>query len=98
MKNRIWIELERDKSADCDKINTERAELATEMLRKLGIAGKDIIWWNERKLRFCVTIDSAGGYQEMADNGHWFNLDFLGRPAEQVRPLTDADTFNSTTA
>lgn len=79
--NRIWVELERDKSAECDKINAERAKLATAMLNRLGLVGTDIIWWNECKLRFCVTIDGAGGFQEMADNGHWFNLDFLGGSA-----------------
>lgn len=71
---RVWIELDRpvDK-ADGDK----RAQLATNILRRCGDPYSKF-WWNERRGLYCITIDSGGSYKECIDNGHWFNLEYLG--------------------
>jgi hypothetical protein len=73
--HRVWIELEYPKNGNAE--GHARAQLATQMLRRLGdpITG---FWWNENQHRYCVSIDSAGGFMECADNGHWFNLETLG--------------------
>lgn len=79
LSNRVWIELERLKN------NAEghlRALLASNMLRRLSDASnvRDLVFWIERKQLYGFTIDSAGGFVEAIDNGHWFNLDYFGRP------------------
>lgn len=76
MGNRIWIELERPAN---NSLGHARAELASRMLVRLGSNIKDAFWWNEEKQTYCITLDVGGSYQELEDNGHWFNLDFLGR-------------------
>ena len=77
---RVWIEIERDTSAAHEEINTKRAALASAMLRRLGCEGKhDPYWYHPDKRRYCVTIDAAGSFQEMSDNGHWYNLEYFGR-------------------
>ena len=73
--NRIWLELELD--PDQEVCNT-RAALATNVLRRLGNTISDF-WYNQTKGCYCFTSASDGGFTELEDNGHWFNLDYLGR-------------------
>ena len=73
--NRIWFELELDPDQEvCDT----RAKLATNILRKIGDS-ISVFWYNRTKGGYCLTLDEAGGFVELEDNGHWFNLDHLGR-------------------
>lgn len=79
-QSRVWIELE---AHNDDAVNVARAEMATAMLRRLsdhpaGERGPEF-FWNETKQCYCIA-DASGAYQECADNGHWFNLGFYGRP------------------
>ena len=73
--NRIWFELE---VSDDAMVNTERAEKATRILRKLG---DDIskFWWSNRVGRYCLTRDEAGGFTELGDAGAWLNLDYMSK-------------------
>jgi len=72
--NKVWIEIE--KGAD-KAINHERAEKFSELLAKLGSPSE--VWYNEneRVQKYCLTVDGAGGFVELNDSGHWFNLDNL---------------------
>lgn len=79
--NRVWIELDRPTS---DEEGHLRAQLASTMLTRLGSPIKQTFWWHEKKECYCVTLDTGGSYQELQDNGHWFNLDFLGTDPNPV--------------
>lgn len=73
--NRVWIELEYPE----DTIEGElRAKLASNMLQRLGYGIDRAIFWHEKKMRYCVTVD-GDGFLELQDKGHWFNLDHFGR-------------------
>lgn len=67
MKHKIWIELpEHDQE--------EHARLATIVLHKLGYnEAVKIDWTGER---YDLTLNEAGEFIELADNGHWFDLYF----------------------
>ena len=72
--NRVWIEME---SGTLEEMQ-ERAAAANRMMNKLGITF-DTFWVHEKDHCYCVNQSANGGYQTMEDNGHWFNLDFLGK-------------------
>lgn len=72
-KNRVWIELERDSD---DAVCEARAVALGRLLHKLG-AAPDRVWWDSRSRRYSLTIDDAGSFVTLDDNGHWFNLDKL---------------------
>jgi hypothetical protein len=74
--NRVWIELEYPADS---KEGDIRAARASALLSRLGHYYENTFWWNSRISKYCVTIDSGGGFLECNDNGHWFNLDHLGR-------------------
>jgi len=86
---RVWIELDypNAKSLGVNSITVEerdalgdkRAELASQMLERLGCRPK-VFWWHPTKGRYCVTVDQGGGFLECSDNGHWFSLEFLAGP------------------
>lgn len=78
--NRIWFELETPWKGDKfdHELGKARAELATTLLRKLGDP-ITAFWWHETDAKYCVTLDSAGSYLSLSDNGHWFNLDYMGK-------------------
>ncbi len=80
--NRVWIELE---IQDSDEKNHSVAKLASNMIRRLcpdaENSKRDTFWFCQDNQQFCVVIDQAGGFQRLNDNGHWFNLDHLGREA-----------------
>ena len=85
---RVWIELEvpvvrRTGQVALDKQKAAmiaRAKLASNMLRRLGIEGPDRFGVTEEKGGFYYTVqDNSGLYTVLNDNGHWFNLDYLGR-------------------
>ncbi len=71
MSNKIWIELE---AGDTDRV--ANAELATRVLHKLGFNESVKFWWDENKNQYGLTINGAGEFLTLSDNGHWFNLDF----------------------
>lgn len=95
-QNRVWIELERPTSPEQGK---QRAELMTNMLRRLGVERHHHVWWSEHEARYCY--GDAMGYIVLSDTGHWFNLDYFGRDilgGECVPPVsadieTDAADF-----
>lgn len=74
--NRVWIELER---SGTDEQMSERAQLLSAMLRKLGVTREQPVFWSPEKQMFCFEIDDAGSFVEAADFGHWYNLDFFGK-------------------
>src|SRR4051812_12999243 len=77
-QNRIWIELERPTTKEQGE---ERARLATTMLRRLGVQQKSI-FWDGHEGRYCY--GDAMGYLTLSDDGHWFNLDYLGGSESEV--------------
>jgi hypothetical protein len=75
--HRIWIELVRPQSAEHAN---HVCELANNMLKRLFSPDTTFaFWWNDSKGCYCLTKDEAGGFLELADRGHWFNLDYVGR-------------------
>lgn len=78
---RVWIELEKPESIEHGK---QLAEMATRMLRRLGIAESSIRYGENHKGVACYRYqhDIAGTYSELADRGQWFNLEYLGREVE----------------
>ena len=83
MANRIWIELDRphgDMDID-DRIGfmKTQCELANNMLARLGgpIPYKFVV---NRMEEYCW--DTPDGFDVLEDNGKWFNLDYLGRAAD----------------
>jgi hypothetical protein len=74
---RVWIELEPYRDAPERR---ERAmQLANRMMARLG-APEATFWWNERKGCYALTTSADGLYYDLLDRGHWFNLEYLGRP------------------
>ena len=74
MKNRLWVELERD---PINEVNEKRAALLSAMLEKLG-AQPNAIFYDRKAMLYCRVIDGAGSFTELGNDGAWFNLDFLG--------------------
>lgn len=75
--NRIWIELDKPTGAEHGQL---QCELANALLDRLSPPGKPStarFWYSDRKARYNLTVDEAGGFLELADRGHWFNLDKL---------------------
>lgn len=78
--NRIWIELDTPASW-ADLSPTKRIEFAEEqcrlanlMLARLEIVGGEF-FYREVEQRYCY--GGYWGYNELTDNGRWFNLDIL---------------------
>ncbi len=69
MTNRIWIELDKSTSEEHAQ---KQCDLANKVLKKLGFKHYEFF---PGKRGYCLVKDEAGGYIELADNGHWFNLD-----------------------
>lgn len=85
-KNRVWIEL--DKPRDKDHA-AELCELANNMLARLRESDDDTkwkgFWYHEEREAYCFTFcGQTGEYKELADRGEWFNLDYFGRPEDEV--------------
>jgi hypothetical protein len=64
-----------------------RAQLANNMITRLQdpkhrVEDHLFVWWNETKFRYCFSLDSAGSFVEASDHGHWFNLEYFGRPLD----------------
>uniref|UniRef100_A0AB74UMT6 Uncharacterized protein n=1 Tax=Caulobacter phage BL57 TaxID=3348355 RepID=A0AB74UMT6_9VIRU len=76
MSQRVWIELEKPKTAEEGKA---RAALLSKMLGRLGVEyGRyPAVFWSERDHCYCFTLDGSGMYVNAQDPGHWYNLDFL---------------------
>jgi hypothetical protein len=94
--DRIWIELEAHTDIEVCK---RRASRLSDLLHVIGFK-KDIIWWNETKSRYCITIDSGGGFLEMSDKGHWFYLsqiESLPMNLPKPKPVGLEENIGSTT-
>src|SRR3954465_5412761 len=87
-QERVWIELERPKDA---AEGNRRAELATNMLRRLGVTHSRF-WWSVHEGFYCY--GDQMGYTVLSDNGQWLNLEFLGRAAEGT-PETSLPVANA---
>lgn len=72
---RVWIEI--DAAQEDDNLNMKRAELYTNMIKRLG-STSDISW--DCDGREYVLTREGGEFQPLGDHGHWFNLEFFGRP------------------
>jgi hypothetical protein len=76
MANRVWIELERGTPEEMNL----RANLANNMLARLrGDVGVAIVSEFSVHGGTYHYGDITSGTEELADNGKWFNLDFMGR-------------------
>ena len=70
MKHKIWLELPLHDQK-------EHARLATKVLHKLGFNEHVKIEHSGRG--YYLTLNEAGEFLELEDNGHWFDLDFVSR-------------------
>lgn len=81
---RVWIEWEfpslrhYTEKERIDRAN-EIANRINKMLARLFDGPPPSIWWHHSKQLFCVTEYPGGGFYECRDNGHWFNLEYVGR-------------------
>ena len=100
--NSIWIELPNpysskklddmspsDRRSGVHAIADDIARNANILLRRLDVDPKTEFWWHPTKEKFCLTIDSAGGFLELDDRGHWFPVKALFR---ELRELQDKTT------
>lgn len=75
-RNRVWIELERPSN---EQHAAQIVTLANNMLRRLS--GENVLQqefgWDEGERQYWW--GGPMGAQVLLDNGHWFNLDYLGR-------------------
>lgn len=73
---KVWIELPRPNNAD------EAADIVTfanNMLHRLnGKEPQNTFWWDNRENCYCY--GGEDGYNSLSDSGHWFNLEYIGRP------------------
>lgn len=92
--NRVWIELEKPAVGsdvaptveDQRRIMEGNAALLSTMLGRLtnpdvlnkGVAVARVFVY-EHKRGLDYAIDNGAGFVTLNDNGHWFNLDYLGR-------------------
>lgn len=77
MTNRIWIELDKPKN---DAHGQEQVRLANNMLRRLLDMPKGeppTVYFEYAGGKY--HYGNITGTIELADNGHWMNLDYLGR-------------------
>ena len=84
MANSVWIELKKAPAAGGNKGRSEavannktRAALATNMIRRLGSQSE--FTFSEEKWVY-LFVREGGEFSELSENGHWFNLEFFGRP------------------
>jgi hypothetical protein len=76
---RVWLEL--DPPTDAVQA-AQTAELMNNMLKRLAAPDgvpENKFWWSPTDQKWCY--GGPMGYTVCADNGHWFNLDYFGRPA-----------------
>lgn len=75
-QHKVWIELPKPKDAD------EAADIVTfanNMLHRLnGKEPSNLFWWDGKDRCYCY--GGEDGYNSLSDNGHWFNLEYVGRP------------------
>jgi len=84
--NRVWIELEVPwGDPDIDNIAKRRAELASNMLSRLGASRH--FFWHPSKAKYCCACNESGSFTELQDKGEWFSLDYLGRDLPKAGPL-----------
>ena len=75
--NSIWIELNNKVPNDVKPRAWRELQcaLANSMLKRLGISNREFFLGSDLSYRF----GSYNGYVDLPDNGHWFDLDYLGR-------------------
>jgi hypothetical protein len=98
-QNRVWIQAELPENPVDDRYYREadeRAAQMTNLLRRLGMQ-KTRIEFNRKYFKYSSVDTESGTFKILEDHGDWFNLEYFGREIEEVRPLTDADAFNSMT-
>jgi hypothetical protein len=82
--NRVWIELERPAyampEAERNALADKRAALCSVLIERL-CGAKDYCFWNSKDQRYC--FGGQMGFYVATDDGHWFNLDHMGRPIGQ---------------
>jgi hypothetical protein len=88
-QNRIWIELEKPPkkmaSAETHLLGHARAKLANNLIDRLMEPSernptKTHVFWSERDYAYCFMSGGWGSYVVAEDNGHWYSLDYFGRP------------------
>lgn len=78
VRRRVWIELEPPRDEVDARITAELANNMLKLARRDSNQNGDEFFWDERRGHWCY--GGQAGYHELADNGEWFNLDYLGRP------------------
>jgi len=71
----VWIEI--NPAADTNEAKHAAAKLATNMILKLGIT-LSRFEYSEKNDQF-IYVMQAGDYMELPEQGHRFNLEFLGK-------------------
>jgi hypothetical protein len=93
--NRVWIELERPRKLPRGQVNDQGGssdlthagliyERANNMLQRLMPGTPYKFWWSARHACYALTTSEAGTFIVLSDNGHWFDLDYIGRPIEEA--------------
>jgi hypothetical protein len=78
--NRVWIELDKPRDAEHAK---EICGLANKMLGRLledPNQDRQEFSWSAKDGLYIIIHRPYGTFQTCVDWGHWFNLDYLGRP------------------
>jgi hypothetical protein len=77
-KNCVWIELELPSRED-PKLGEKRADMASKMLKKLGVdfGEHPAVWFDKEKHRYAFVVNSIGNFVWASDHGQWFDLDKL---------------------
>lgn len=95
--SKIWIELDRlpvrgTTPDECATFAAEQCRLANNMLARLAdpvdLPLRDTFFWSEHERVYCY--GGHNGYVTLPDNGHWLNLDYLGRPLPEPKGLPGA--------
>lgn len=79
----VWIELD---PTDKEDVGKHRCDLANKMLEKLGctIGPMEVMFEWLPKRHYAGTAGyifykGGGAFEELSDNGRWFNLEFLAK-------------------
>lgn len=86
--NRIWIELDKPRDEENAK---QICRLANSMLRKIGpLSAFDGMTFFHMPLSHRYCYGGQMGYEELVDNGKWFNLDNMGSTKSEGQQLAQA--------
>jgi hypothetical protein len=77
-KNCIWIELDMNTSREHAQ---EMCDQANAVLKKLGFPiDKEHFFIRDRNGNVLYCFGGNYGYEDLADRGKWFNLEYLAKP------------------